>query len=447
MAQAAAASEAKSAPDSSAATAASTATPTLAGGLSPLSLCWALDLSAFRRSGTGTGPPFEALLAAAENDPAERQRVMRFHFPQDKQRALLGRMIMHTALSRILDVPIGELRLARSAYGKPFVQHPVHAEKRVAFNISHHGQFVVLAAEALVPAAASTNASAPSLPLLGVDVTTCDRPPSCASISEYLQNMRSCFTEKEWTLIRAGGEQDGPLPVGHLLDDAPNKLSASDVRALVRFAWFWSLKESLIKAIGMGLSFDLQHIEFAFAQPDQRALFSPVTVRFLGKPTFEPLPGAAAATAAGSASADVRVRPPELADGLDVARDVQWSFESAMLMDEQHIVTVCRGVRCKDAQEAAATHSAAPTDPAVAPLSDCDVPVASVAHPLQLAQLGRVVSRRPPSALATDSQELPVGHLQVRVLSHLQMVQPPKADAPAAAAAAATAAPQGASSS
>jgi phosphopantetheinyl transferase len=154
------------------------------------------------------------------------------------------------------------LHLARSAYGKPFVQQPPQAEQTVAFNVSHHGQYVVLAAEAHVNAAdggADGTSTASALPpLLGCDVTTCDRPPNCASISEYLNDMQSCFTANEWELIHADGSHDGPLPID--LSDAleSGKVTENEARALVRFAWMWSLKESLIKAIGMGLSFELQ---------------------------------------------------------------------------------------------------------------------------------------------------------------------------------------------
>jgi hypothetical protein len=94
------------------AAAASAVTPPASS--SALSLCWAFDLGAFRRSGAGTGAPFEALLALVENDADERTRIMRFHFPQDRQRALLGRMAMRAALTRILSQTTNTNREVRS---------------------------------------------------------------------------------------------------------------------------------------------------------------------------------------------------------------------------------------------------------------------------------------------------------------------------------------------
>jgi hypothetical protein len=54
----------------------------------------------------------------------------------------------------------------------------------------------------------------------------------------------------------------------------------------------------------MGLSFELQHIEFGFVDPAKRnTVFSPVQMRFLGKPNFETSSAAAGAGAAAGASA------------------------------------------------------------------------------------------------------------------------------------------------
>lgn len=148
----------------------------------------------------------------------------------------------------------GRLRLSRSAYGKPFVLQPAHAQRRAVFNLSHHGQFVVLALEAQVATGDEggqlPEGPPPCLPLLGCDVTTCALPPGAATAAEYFACMQSCFTHNEWSLIR--GDTEGGSSGQNPTD------SQRDAAALMRFAWLWSLKESLIKAVGMGLSFQLQ---------------------------------------------------------------------------------------------------------------------------------------------------------------------------------------------
>jgi hypothetical protein len=81
-----------------------------ARGRVPVSLCWACDLSAFRRTAAASGAPFTQLLEAIESDLDERARIMKFHFPQDRQRAMLGRMLNRAALMRLLGQRvIGEL--------------------------------------------------------------------------------------------------------------------------------------------------------------------------------------------------------------------------------------------------------------------------------------------------------------------------------------------------
>lgn len=125
----------------------------------------------------------------------------------------------------------------------------------MVFNISHHGQFVVLALEAAVAHEGEggqlPGGPPPYLPLLGCDVTTCSLPPGADSVAEYFACMQSCFTHNEWSLIRGDTES------GASSSEEPTARQR-DAAALMRFAWLWSLKESLIKAVGMGLSFDLQ---------------------------------------------------------------------------------------------------------------------------------------------------------------------------------------------
>lgn len=73
---------------------------------SPLSLCWALELAPFAASVHGHGSAFDSLLLRCEGEgeegAAERTRVQRFHFPVDRQRALLGRLAMRAALATTL---------------------------------------------------------------------------------------------------------------------------------------------------------------------------------------------------------------------------------------------------------------------------------------------------------------------------------------------------------
>ena len=76
---------------------------------------------------------------------------------------------------------------------------------------------------------------------IGVDVMDIRRPMS-GSVTEFFRLMRKQFTPREWADIDAAG--------------------VSERDRLHKFFHYWTLKESYIKAVGIGLGMDLQRIEF-----------------------------------------------------------------------------------------------------------------------------------------------------------------------------------------
>lgn len=78
---------------------------------------------------------------------------------------------------------------------------------------------------------------------IGVDLSDI-RQPMSATVDQFFDLMTQQFTEKEWLQI--------------LDDDA----APSEMDKLHLFYRFWSLKESYIKAIGVGLQHDLQRLNF-----------------------------------------------------------------------------------------------------------------------------------------------------------------------------------------
>lgn len=97
---------------------------------------------------------------------------------------------------------------------------------RWSFNISHQGEYAVLAAEQGLQ--------------VGVDVMKTTMPGS-SSVSQFFRLMTRQFTEYEWSVVQSSG---------------------SEHQKLAAFYRHWVLKESFIKAIGTGLSFNLQRVEF-----------------------------------------------------------------------------------------------------------------------------------------------------------------------------------------
>ncbi|KAL7825458.1 hypothetical protein AOLI_G00326650 [Acnodon oligacanthus] len=170
----------------------------------------------------------EWLLAARCIQQEEKQRIGQFVFTKDAKAAMAGRLLMRKLVCEKVGLPWDAFRLDRTARGKPYLAEPspVPDSAHWSFNVSHQGDYAVLAAE-------------PGRQV-GVDVMKTSRPGS-SSVTEFFRIMTRQFTELEWRTIRLAG---------------------SDWDQLHMFYRHWALKESFIKAIGSGLGFDLQRVEF-----------------------------------------------------------------------------------------------------------------------------------------------------------------------------------------
>jgi 4'-phosphopantetheinyl transferase len=152
----------------------------------------------------------------------EKSQARRFHFPADQHRYLVTRVLLRTVLSRYAPVSPAQWRFSCNAYGKPAVANDGGQAARIAFNLSHSGQLVVLCV--------SCDHA------LGID-TEClsGRPPSMDTVARY-------FCAEEALALAA----------------IPTHLRAE------RFYRYWTLKEAYIKARGMGMSIPLDQFSFDF---------------------------------------------------------------------------------------------------------------------------------------------------------------------------------------
>ncbi|KAL2095880.1 hypothetical protein ACEWY4_008028 [Coilia grayii] len=180
------------------------------------------------RCGSWSPTRAEWLLAARCVQREEKERIGQFVFAKDAKSAMAGRLLIRKLVSEKMGIVWDQIRLERTARGKPVVANPIAdaGHQRWSFNVSHQGDYAVLAA-------------APGLQV-GTDIMKTTRP-GAASIPEFFRLMSRQFTEHEWKTIRATG---------------------SEWEQLHMFYRHWALKESFIKAIGTGLGFDLQRIDF-----------------------------------------------------------------------------------------------------------------------------------------------------------------------------------------
>ena len=154
---------------------------------------------------------------------AERARQRRLRFAEDRRRDLAARVLVRTVLSRYASVPPETWVFGVDARGRPRIVAPQPATP-LQFNIAHSGDLVVVGV-------------APGNPL-GVDVEQLARRTDTTRLERYF----------------------APLEI--------RQMRALPARARrLRFFELWTLKESYLKARGVGLRMPLHSLAFEFPGP------------------------------------------------------------------------------------------------------------------------------------------------------------------------------------
>jgi 4'-phosphopantetheinyl transferase len=168
----------------------------------------------------------DALLARYHRvmTPPEAAQQARFHFARDRHRYLVTRALVRSVLSYYTGVPPETWRFDANRWGRPSISAP-SGHSRLRFNLSHTTG-MILCAVALGHE-------------VGVDVEDTARKGETVSIAERY------FSPSEVRDLRA--------------------LPEAEQRA--RFFEYWTLKESYIKARGMGLSLPLEQFSFRLGDP------------------------------------------------------------------------------------------------------------------------------------------------------------------------------------
>ncbi|XP_028275454.1 L-aminoadipate-semialdehyde dehydrogenase-phosphopantetheinyl transferase [Parambassis ranga] len=179
------------------------------------------------RCGSWTPSRSDWLFAARCIQREEKDRIGQFVFAKDAKSAMAGRLLLRRFVCEKIGIPWTEIKLQRSPRGKPYLAAPLKdSSQDWSFNISHQGDYAVLVAEQGLQ--------------VGVDIMKTTMPGS-SSVPEFFRIMTRQFTAYEWSTIQSAG---------------------SEHQQLAAFYRHWALKESFIKAIGTGLGFNLQRVEF-----------------------------------------------------------------------------------------------------------------------------------------------------------------------------------------
>lgn len=157
----------------------------------------------------------------------ERREEQRFRRAPDRHCYVVTRALVRTVLSRYAPVAPHRWVFRKNAYGRPGIDHADAAATRIAFNLSH----------------------TPGLIVLGV---TCG---SDIGVDAENVRVRRAPLEAQRTVL------------------APGEISAlAQLPAAMqhdRFFEYWTLKESYIKARGMGIGLPLQQVCFDLSQQDR----------------------------------------------------------------------------------------------------------------------------------------------------------------------------------
>nr|XP_046245061.1 L-aminoadipate-semialdehyde dehydrogenase-phosphopantetheinyl transferase [Scatophagus argus] len=258
------------------------------------------------RCGSWTPSRSEWLFAARCIQREEKDRIGQYVFAKDAKSAMAGRLLLRKFVCERMGVPWSEIRLERSPRGKPYLAAPLKVSSNSgpeppawSFNLSHQGDYAVLAAEQGLQ--------------VGVDIMKTTMPGS-SSVPEFFRIMTRQFTVYEWSVIQSAG---------------------SEQQQLATFYRHWALKESFIKAIGTGLGFNLQRVEFHLSS--------------------EPL-------TQGRALRHTKMH-------LDEEEEEDWAFEESLL-DSDHHVAVALGAVDKPGS---ASHPSLPPPTAFTLLSFSDL--------------------------------------------------------------------------
>ena len=152
----------------------------------------------------------------------ERLQRSRFHFARDQHRYLVTRAVVRSVLSKYVAIAPAAWTFRPDAFGRPAIANENVAARRLAFNVAHAGNLIVLGVARECA--------------LGVDTEdVCARDPPLEIAERY-------FAADEAAALRA--------------------LPREQQRQ--RFFEYWTLKESYIKAHGKGLSMPLDRFSFHF---------------------------------------------------------------------------------------------------------------------------------------------------------------------------------------
>lgn len=141
-----------------------------------------------------------------------REKVERFRFEADKVRSVFAELLLRYGLKKHYSLSGSQIEFEWNEFGKPSLKN----QKELYFNISHSGNWVICAI---------SNDS------VGVDVEQIN--------PKNLDIAKRFYAKDEYEQLLKSEKKDE------------------------LFIWYWTLKESYVKAVGKGMTIDFSSISFS----------------------------------------------------------------------------------------------------------------------------------------------------------------------------------------
>ncbi|XP_054262286.1 L-aminoadipate-semialdehyde dehydrogenase-phosphopantetheinyl transferase-like [Macrosteles quadrilineatus] len=171
---------------------------------------------------------YDVQLLASGLDAEDKEQVGKFVFQKDAKSAIIGRFLTKKFICDATGILWKKVKILRDTeHKKPYFPQELYPSCRVQFNISHSGDFVVLAGEM-------------GDVKVGVDVMKVEKQRT-TTVPEFFRLMNKQFAAEEWSVVKS---------------------QYTECEQMAMFYRFWCLKESYTKATGTGITVDLQKICF-----------------------------------------------------------------------------------------------------------------------------------------------------------------------------------------
>lgn len=199
---------------------------------------WVFDLSTWRPNLS------DLLLATSCIQSEEKQRLSKFLYRDSFDSSLVGRLLMRRFVKHCIpEIDYNNIVFERDARDKPFFsQTSLNCSRniQISFNVSHHESYAVLAGCVTSTDQQDMDYKSTPLQTIGVDVMKMVYSGG-KPLHEFFRIMHGTFTPNEWNHIKS----------------RKNEQQQTDA-----FMRHWCLKESYTKNIGVGITTDLQKIDF-----------------------------------------------------------------------------------------------------------------------------------------------------------------------------------------